>query len=45
MIRKRGSKWCLLSKDGTKNLGCFDTKAGAEKREKQVIFFRNKKGR
>lgn len=40
-IRKVGSKYRLVSGTG-KNLGTFDTKAEAEKREKQVIFFKNK---
>ena len=43
-IRKTQGKeeWCLYSKDGEKNLGCYDTKAGAEKREKQVNYFKHK---
>jgi len=43
-IRKKGSKWCLFSKKSNKNLGCYDTKAGAEKREKQVQFFKHQSG-
>lgn len=42
MIVKRGSQFCLISKKGNKNLGCFPTKAGAVKRERQVQFFKRK---
>ncbi len=41
-IKKVGSKFQLISKTG-KNLGTFPTKAAAEKREKQVKFFKNTK--
>ena len=46
-IRKVGKKkWCLYSKkkgkDGKrKNLGCYSSRKGAEKREKQVNYFKN----
>lgn len=40
-IVKRGSKFCLLSKKSNRNLGCYKTKSGAEKREKQVQYFKN----
>lgn len=40
MIRKQGNKFVLLSKDGKKKLGTFDTKAAAEKREKQIQRFK-----
>lgn len=42
-IRKRGNKWCLLSKKTGRNLGCFPTKEGAKKRERQVQFFKRRK--
>jgi hypothetical protein len=32
----------LKSKDGNKNLGKYPTRAGAEKRERQVQFFKHK---
>ncbi len=41
-IKKKGSKFCLIAKTG-RNLGCFATKKGAQKREKQVSFFKRKK--
>jgi len=46
-IRKTGSKWCLYSKKKTKKgkkkkLGCYGTKGGAKKREKQVQYFKHK---
>ena len=46
VIRKVGKrKWCLYSKkkgkDGKrKNLGCYTSRKGAEKREKQVSYFK-----
>lgn len=42
MIVKRGNQFCLISKRTKRNLGCFDTKAGAIKRERQVQFFKRK---
>lgn len=40
VIRKVGDKYRLLSKKG-KNLGTYDSKAGAEKREQQVNYFKH----
>ncbi len=40
VIKKRGSKWCIFSKSG-KLLECKDTKKEAEKRLKQIEFFKN----
>jgi protein-tyrosine phosphatase len=40
-IVKQGKKYCLKSKKSNKNLGCYPTKAGAEKREKQVQYFKH----
>jgi len=42
VIKKEDGKFCLKSKTG-RNLGCYDTKKGAEKREKQVNYFKHKK--
>ncbi len=42
-IRKKGSKYCLLSKKTKRNLGCYNSRAGAEKREKQVQYFKHMK--
>lgn len=42
-IVKKGSKYCLMSKKTNKNLGCYPTKAGAKKREKQVQYFKHAK--
>jgi len=41
-IRKKGSKYCLISGSG-RNLGCYPSRKGAQKREKQVNFFKHKK--
>jgi nicotinic acid mononucleotide adenylyltransferase len=48
VIRKSGTKWCLFSKKKTKDgkrkkLGCYPTRAGAVKREKQVQYFKHMK--
>lgn len=40
-IRKKGNKYCLLSKKTKKNLGCFRSKRAAKKREKQVQYFKH----
>jgi hypothetical protein len=40
-IKKVGSQYKLVSKSG-KNLGKYPTKAGAEKREQQVNYFKHK---
>lgn len=43
MIRKIGPrKWRLYSKDGTRNLGTYSSRAGALKRERQVQYFKYK---
>ena len=41
VIRKKGGKYCLFSKKTKKNLGCYPTRAGAVKREKQVQYFKH----
>lgn len=41
-IRKKGSKYCLIAGSG-RNLGCYPSRNGAQKREKQVNFFKHKK--
>tara|TARA_R110000765_G_scaffold403906_1_gene500036 strand:- start:228 stop:383 length:156 start_codon:yes stop_codon:yes gene_type:complete len=41
-IRKTGSGYRLVSKTG-KNLGSYSTRGGAEKREKQVNYFKSRK--
>lgn len=41
VIRKRGSQWCVFSKNG-KNLGCFPTKKKAQDRLQEIEFFKNK---
>lgn len=40
-IVKKGSQYCLVSKKNSKNLGCYDSHAGAENREKQVQYFKH----
>lgn len=44
IIKKVGSKFCVFSEDGTKNLGCSDTHEGAVKRLQQVEYFKKVKG-
>lgn len=43
-IKKVGNQWCVFSKDGTKNLGCSDTREGAVKRLGEVEHFKKSKG-
>ena len=45
MIKKSGSKYNLYSKSGKKKLGSFKTKAGAMKRERQINYYKKKKGK
>jgi hypothetical protein len=40
-IVKSGDEYCLKSKKTDKNLGCYSSHAGAEKREKQVQYFKH----
>lgn len=40
-IKKTKEGYRLVSKKG-KNLGTYDTKTGAEKRERQVQYFKHK---
>lgn len=42
MVKRENSKYVLYSKDGKKKLGTFLTKEAAQKREKQIIYFKNK---
>lgn len=39
-IKKSGSEYCLKSHTN-KNLGCYPNKSGAQKREKQVNYFKH----
>ncbi|MDX1372507.1 MAG: hypothetical protein R3321_08545, partial [Nitrososphaeraceae archaeon] len=41
-IRKKGSEYCVYSEKG-KNLGCYKTKAAAQKRLGQIEFFKKHK--
>ncbi len=41
-IVKRGSQFCVVSKDGKRNFGCFKTRKEAEKRLRSVEFFKNR---
>lgn len=43
LIKKQGSKWCVFSKDGQKNLGCYNTRKEAIHRLVQVEIHKNKK--
>ena len=42
IIKKVGSKYCVFSEDGTKNLGCSDSREGAVERLRQVEYFKHK---
>ncbi len=42
-ITKRGDKYCLLSKKTKRNLGCYTSRKGAKKRERQVQYFKHMK--
>jgi hypothetical protein len=41
-IKRDKNTWKLMSKDGTKKLGTFATKREAVKREKQIVYFKNR---
>lgn len=43
-VVKKGDQWCVVSEDGTKNLGCSKTKEGAQKRLSEVEYFKHTKG-
>jgi len=43
VIRKTGETWVLRSKDGTKVLGKFKSRKGAERRERQIQAFKHMK--
>jgi cytidyltransferase-like protein len=43
IVVKRKNKYCLLSKATRRNLGCYTSKAGVNKREKQVQYFKHMK--
>lgn len=43
VIRKKNGKYCLFSKKTKRNLGCYPTRAGAMKRERQVQYFKHLK--
>lgn len=42
MIVKEGNYYILYSKNGKKKLGKFKTKKEAIKREKQILYYKNK---
>jgi len=44
MIVKTGNKWQVKSKEG-KNLGIYSTKEAANKRLRQVEYFKHKSGK
>ena len=43
MIKKRGSKWVVLSEKTRRSFGSYGTKAEAMKRLRQVEFFKHAK--
>lgn len=45
MIKKEGGKWCLYTKDGSRKLGCHDTKAKAEAQERAIHQRKNAEAR
>lgn len=42
MIVKKGSRYEVRSKDGKKRLGAYGSKAAAEKRLRQVEYFKQR---
>ena len=42
MIKKKGNKFTLMSKDGSKRLSKPGSKSDALKRERQVEYFKNR---
>src|SRR5574337_748623 len=36
VIEQRGDKWCLLTRDRSRTLGCHPTRAGAEAQERAI---------
>lgn len=40
VIEQQGGKWCVLSEDRSKSLGCYDTKKEAKERLQQVEHFK-----
>lgn len=45
MIRKEGNKYCIYSEDGSKKLGEYPSKEAAEKRLKQIEYFKHLEGK
>lgn len=45
MIRKRKGKWVIVSKKTGKVLGTFDSKEEAEKRLREIEWFKNNPGK
>lgn len=47
MIRKEGEKYVIKSEDGSKTLGTYATREEAEKRLREIEYFKNnpKKGK
>jgi hypothetical protein len=43
MIKKQGRKWVVLSEKTGRRFGTYETKAEAEKRLRQVEFFKHAK--
>jgi cytidyltransferase-like protein len=41
IVVKRKNKFCLLSKATRRNLGCYTSKSGVKKRERQVQYFKH----
>jgi hypothetical protein len=44
VIKKVGGKYVLYPKSGGKRLGTFRTKAAAKRRDRQINYFKHKKG-
>lgn len=45
MIVKRKGKWCVLSEKTGRSFGCYATKAEAQRRLRQVEYFKHAKRR
>lgn len=41
MIKKQDGQFCVVSEDGSRSFGCYDTKEEAERRLRQVEYFKH----
>ena len=43
VIREEGDQYCVYSEDGSRSFGCYDTRAEAEERLRQIHYFEQDK--